>query len=135
MTLNTSRDRLGSVGVRGITALLLAATGNRCALCGDPLNLDANAKDPKRCQVSHVRPALGSKREGWASLNLFAGCGACNDWAGSRDLTPILSAFRIRAGILAWTDAEARRAGKGTSVGKVSADDHGDFRSGLDALL
>lgn len=135
MNLNTTRDRLGSVGVRGVTAILMAATGGRCAVCADEVKVGAAATDPKRREVCHAKPAKGGKREGWSSANLFIGCGACNDWCGDRDVTSIIPSFRIPAGVATWTDAEARRAGKGVEVRKVSTDDHAAFRASLDALL
>ena len=134
MQTNTSRDRLGSEGVRGITSLLRKATNGRCAICADAVQA-AKATDPKREQVSHVRPALGSRREGWASGNLFLGCGECNDRTGSRDLSAAVHLFRIPSGVIAWTDAEARREGRSCKTNKTTTGTHATLWASIDATL
>lgn len=132
---NTNRDRLSSDARRGLALILLAATSGACAICGDTLLVDAPASHPKRLQMSHVRPALGSSREGWSSGNLFAGCGACNDWAGKRDITGTMPAWVYPHAAVVWSDADARQAGKGTNVRKASGDAHEDLRSRLECLI
>ena len=133
MTDSSSRDRLGSVGRRGLIAILLAATDGRCAVCARTLDL-ASKGSSLSLQVSHVVPARGSSRQGWTSGNLFAGCLACNTRTGDRDMTPALPLFRVTDGVPVWTDSQARAAGKGTESARiVDADD--DLWMALDAVL
>jgi len=131
----TTRARLGSVGRNGLKIILLAATGNRCAICADALVLDAPATHPKRLQISHVKPALGEDRGGWVSGNLFAGCGECNDLTGKKDLTNALPLFRIVEGVAVWTDTDARRAGKNTTSAKIITNGHADLWTKINSAV